>query len=231
MKLVLVDGHNLIFQSRRLSEILQYESGQASREEAERWILRWAEKAGEVRVLLVYDGKTFPGGHPGNRDEGPLRVRYTDPPAEADDRIVYEAERAAGRYGRITVVTDDRTLRGKARAAGAETEEVAAFLRELGAPPEETPKEARFTAEEADALAREMLRRPAPPAVSGPALPRAPRRPARDEAPAAPAPAKKTPPSPPGREERRERYAGKMKRKAASRGKRPSRSRKKRRGY
>ena len=231
MKLYLVDGHNLIFQSRGLSEILHYENGRASREEAERRILRWALAAGGIHVLLVYDGMTFPDGHPGNRDEGPLRVRFTDPPAEADDRIVYEAERAAGRYGRIVVVTDDRTLRGKASAAGAETMAVADYHRELGAPPEEAAKEERFTDEEADALAREMLRRPAPPAVPGPVPPRAPRRPARNEAPAAPAPAKKTPPPSPDREERRERYAGKMKRKAASRGKRPSRSRKKRRGY
>ncbi|MBN1826925.1 MAG: NYN domain-containing protein [Candidatus Eisenbacteria bacterium] len=230
MKLYLVDGYNLIFNSRRLSELLHYDGRRASREEAERVILRWARAAGDVRVLLVYDGKRFSGGHPGNRDEEPLLVRFTDPPAEADDRIVYEAGRAAGRFGRVFVVSDDRGLREAARAAGADTVDIESYLRAIFTPGAEPFKEARFSDEEAAEIAEEQMRRPAPAREEpSPPPPLPARRPAaRPKA----VPSESAIPAPrPERTGARERYEKRTKRKAASSGKRPSRSRKKRRGF
>ena len=233
VKLYLVDGHNLIFRSRALWEVLHYEGKSASREEAERMILRWARRAGERRVLLVYDGKTFPGGHPGNRDEGPLRVRFTDPPAEADDRIVYEARREGERRGMVVVVTGDRALAAEARRAGAETIAPDAFLALLTAPAAEKEKEARFSAEEREALAEEQMRRPPLSPSRRSPEPTSPPVPAGGSGRTVPAgePPRPSRPAPPDGAERRARYAEKMKKKTASRGKRPSRSRKKRRGF
>lgn len=156
MRLYFVDGHNLILSTEMLSDLLELEGRRASREEAESLVLNWADREGDVRVRLYYDGQQFEGGHPGNRDEGPLSVRFTDPPAEADDRIVYEASREAGAGEKVTVVTGDGGIRNRLGGLSVRFLDGEQYLRDLTAPPAPPSKEGRFSDDEQAVLGREL---------------------------------------------------------------------------
>ena len=104
-------------------------------------------------------GQDFPEGHPGNREEGPLKVRFTDPPAEADDMILYQANEALGRGDEVVVVTSDRKLGKKVERAGARVLSTEDFFFELQRTPTAPDKEARFTGNQKEGLEREILQR------------------------------------------------------------------------
>ncbi|RPJ43068.1 MAG: hypothetical protein EHM19_09395, partial [Candidatus Latescibacterota bacterium] len=159
MKRIIIDGHNFILTVESLADRLAFEGKRASREEAEGLVLSWAERTGEESVHIIYDGQKFPSGHPGNRDEGPLRVRFTDPPAEADDLVAYEAKEAADRGETVVVVTSDKDLAKKAKRSGASVESTEDFFFEITRAPAPAQKEEHFTEEELAVLEREMIDR------------------------------------------------------------------------
>lgn len=230
MRLVIIDGYNLICTDGDFSDCLAYEGVRAAREEMERVVLRWARIDGDVDALLLYDGRYFPGGHPGNRDEGPLRVRFVDPPAEADDRILYDAREAVKNGSRVVVVTDDRKLARGTEEFGTDHLSIRSFVSLLERSPREPFKESRFSDREIEDLEREQLERPMPevkpstqpvPSAQTPRIASSKNREERIESPAC---------SEKDKSKRRERYKNRIKKRAASgKGKPPKR--KKKRGY
>lgn len=238
MDLYLVDGHNLILTVRNLTEYLVFQNRRASRDETEALILAWAERQQNLAVRLIYDGQDFPDGHPGNRDEGPLSVRFADPPAEADDLIVFDAKEATLREGTVTVVSGDRELIRRVSEVGAKALSTVEFFKRLNEAPPAPPKEKRFTGEEREALDRQILDRGegerVTAATAGPgAGDVAGRSRANTQAHAPSAPVKKKEPAVrarPDKSERRERFLAKQKRGgSAATGK--SSKKKKKRGY
>jgi predicted RNA-binding protein with PIN domain len=220
----LVDGHNLILTTRALTELLESEGERASREGAEALILAWARRKGGVRVRLIYDGQDLPKGHPGSRDDGPLAVRFADPPLTADDRILQEAEVVAKDGAAVVVVTGDKELGRQAARVGARVMDIHAFYRLLIRPREELSKEDHLSDEEKRDLVREILGMGGVKEI--------------DTAPGCAAGQPARPPSRPGqppvslrlpKEERRRRYREKAKNRLAKKTK--PKSRKKRRGY
>jgi predicted RNA-binding protein with PIN domain len=238
MRLTIIDGHNLILTVQSLAERLEFDGKRASREEAEDLVLRWAERSGDMNAHVVYDGEKFPGSHPGNRDEGPLRVRFTDPPAEADDLIVFGAKEAVDRGDTVTVVTADKDLGRKAKRAGARVVSTEDFFFELKRAPLRPEKEEHFTDEQMAEIETAILEREEeePEAESEPAP-----EPGEEDR-SAPGggvewgksiPEKKAAPriQKPNKEERRTRFAERMKRRAARGASQPSKSKKKKRGF
>ncbi|MFH1278005.1 MAG: NYN domain-containing protein [Candidatus Eisenbacteria bacterium] len=231
MRITVIDGHNLILGVRSLAERVDFDGKRASRKEAETLILAWAEREGDMAVRLVYDGRRFEGSHPESRDEGPLRVRFSDPPAEADDLILHEAMDASLRADSVTVVTGDKELARSVEELGARVVDPAEFYRELVRRPPGPDKEHRFSADEIEALHEEMLGR-----GEGEEVPAA-----REATASPPRTVKAAPPKPktpkqkrpavqqgPKKEERREKFEAKQKR---AKPKSKPKSRKKRRGF
>lgn len=229
MHLYFVDGHNLILGTRPLSDRLALDGRRASRDEAEDLILGWAEREGSVEVRLIYDGREFETGHPGNRDAGPLAVRFTDPPAEADDRIVFEASREAGAGLSVTVVTGDQGIRNRLNGSRVRFLDGPEYFRLLTAPSAEPRKEERFTGDERRALGRELRAHAAAGHPDGDGPNFAP--PAKAAPPPIP-PKSKNPPVivRPGKEDRREAFRKRAGRRAGGKGPK-AKSRKKRRGF
>ncbi|MFH1681904.1 MAG: NYN domain-containing protein [Candidatus Eisenbacteria bacterium] len=238
MRQTIIDGHNFILTVESLAERLAYEGKRASREEAEDLVLEWAKRSGEVSASIIYDGQKFPGGHPGNRDEGPLRVRFTDPPAEADDLIAFEAKEAVGRGDEVTVVTADKDLAKKAKRAGAKIISTEHFYYDVNRPPPQSTKEEHFTAKQMAELEETLLTReeeePESPEVSevgAEGAEEAPPRAVEGRRAPALAPEAKAVHARPDREGRKARYLEKMKRRAARGPAPPPKSKKKRRGF
>ncbi|UCF67435.1 MAG: NYN domain-containing protein [Acidobacteriota bacterium] len=106
---VLIDGYNvLIYLAEREHEKLDGDRLPRARERLLGLLDEWATARSQP-VVVVWDGRGSPAAGRGEL----LRVVFVEPPAEADDWIVLEAERlhAAGRAP--IVVTRDRGLRSR----------------------------------------------------------------------------------------------------------------------
>jgi predicted RNA-binding protein with PIN domain len=114
--LVVVDGYNLIHRSPDLRP-----GPDRTLEEARNKILNllsWAVGAGEARFLVVFDGAE--GAETGPSGSGRVTVRWSRPPAKADDLIRRIVEEEIERVDRLTVVTADLEVARHARAMGAD---------------------------------------------------------------------------------------------------------------
>jgi predicted RNA-binding protein with PIN domain len=91
-------------------------------------IAAFAEQTGEP-VTLFFDGRPRDLGLP---DETPLRTAFADRPGpNAADQAIAEQVEADPRPADIRVVTSDRALAERVRAAGAETEGAGRFRARL----------------------------------------------------------------------------------------------------
>jgi len=102
----LVDGHNVIFQIPRLEAMQTSGRRRAARRELERILRRVAGRLSE-EMVVVYDGNRLEN-NPDVVTEPGFRTLYAQPPEEADDRIVYLANRCVAGGRRVRVVTSDR---------------------------------------------------------------------------------------------------------------------------
>lgn len=106
----IVDGHNMIFAHPVLEGLqMRGERGEARRRlEAmlERLVARTRN-----RILIVYDGNRSERD-PDGRPTGRLRTQYSDPPEEADDRILRVVDHLVRTEPNraVAVVTNDRAL-------------------------------------------------------------------------------------------------------------------------
>ena len=112
-RLIVIDGYNLVHRSPQLRP----GPDRSLRESREKLVnlLSWVMGGESARFLIVWDGAD------GGRDErsGRVEVRYSRPPAKADDLIRRIVEDEVAR-ARVTVVTADLEVARHARAMGAE---------------------------------------------------------------------------------------------------------------
>src|SRR5215470_7383889 len=117
--LVVVDGYNLIHRSPDLRP-----GPDRTLEEARDKVvnlLSWAVGAGEARFLVVFDGADGAEDAEGRTTgSGRVSVRWSRPPAKADDVIRKVVEDEIERVDRLTVVTADLEVARHARAMGAD---------------------------------------------------------------------------------------------------------------
>ena len=114
--LIVVDGYNLIHRSPELRP-----GPERTLEEAREKVvnlLSWAVGAGEARFLVVFDGAEAMDAGPSGSPR--VTVRWSRPPAKADDLIRRIVEDEIERVDRLTVVTADLEVARHARAMGAD---------------------------------------------------------------------------------------------------------------
>lgn len=117
-----VDGYNLLF---ALFEELDDELLQNQREELIDMLNHLASHL-HGEITLVFDARVAPTSTRGQI--GKIEVAYTDYATDADDWIV---EHVAIAKEPCTVVTNDRKLQGRCRAARAKTENVHSWITKL----------------------------------------------------------------------------------------------------
>ena len=105
----LIDGHNVIYQSRNLRRLQENERKRDARDRLASWCRHFACEH-RVYVVLFFDGGEVPGA-PGAEAGPHLEVTFGDTVAEADDLIVNRAERLRREKRAVTVVTDDGGIR------------------------------------------------------------------------------------------------------------------------
>lgn len=130
--MILVDGHNLIGRSRRLS----LDEEEASREELLRRIGAVKAHKGEA-VVVIFDGNR-PGGNRGEKS-GSVAVFYTPSGLSADEEIIKRLDAAKVPHS-VTVVTSDLGLAARAKARGAQICPSERFWETLSRPKSSAPK-------------------------------------------------------------------------------------------
>lgn len=127
-RLVVVDGYNLILRT----PALKPGEGRTLRQSRSKLLslLAWAMDP-HVRFLVVFDGAEVRG-----RDarSGRVEVRYSKPPAKADDLIRALVQEQADRDEEVTVVTSDIEVARHARALGANVSLADLFVASLLGP-------------------------------------------------------------------------------------------------
>jgi predicted RNA-binding protein with PIN domain len=128
----IVDGHNTIFAVDALSHLQQTGERHEARRRLEGWLRPFAERLARP-LCIVYDGNRL-APNPDALDARHLRTLYSQPPEEADDRIVYLAqiERQNGRP--VTVVSNDRRSLIPRLPAGVVAMSVEEFFRSCVTP-------------------------------------------------------------------------------------------------
>lgn len=131
--LVVLDGYNLILRT----PALRPGEGRTLRQSRNKLLslLAWAVDH-RVRFLVVFDGTEVRGRDSG---QGRVEVRYSKPPAKADDLIRALVQEHVEREEGMTVVTSDLEVARHARALGANVALADLFVASLlgpGASPE-----------------------------------------------------------------------------------------------
>lgn len=116
-RLVLVDGYNVTRTHRAHLDL----------EAQRRWLVQLTANlaaARRIRPIVVWDGERAGGGRPAVAGRG-VEVRFTAAGITADDELVFSVEATDEP---VVVVTDDRELTARVRAAGADVLPTAAYL-------------------------------------------------------------------------------------------------------
>ncbi len=146
----LVDGHNLIGQSRSIS------LGDPDDEAKLVTLLhRWALRHKQMSLTVVFDGGVY--GHPQNLSRPHVRVLFARSPQDADARLIHLIK-AVDDPRRFCLVTSDRLVAAEAIARGMRVQDSRSFSMELEAPqssarraaPLRRPPEHRLTPAEVD---------------------------------------------------------------------------------
>ena len=128
-RLIIVDGYNLILRSPSLKPGAERTLRDARQKLLN--LLAWAVGTGDTRFLVVFDGSDARGDDEGG---GRVEVRYSRPPAKADDLIRSLVEDRIRRVDRLTVVTADLEVARHARAMGADIALADLFLSSILGP-------------------------------------------------------------------------------------------------
>jgi predicted RNA-binding protein with PIN domain len=139
-RLILIDGYNVILRSPHFKP----GPDRTLKESRDKLInlLSWTVGSGEAKFLVVFDG-----AEGGGRDshQGRVEVRYSRPPAKADDLIRTLVEDMVERVERLTVVTSDLEVARHARAMGADVALSDLFLASVLGPAQESTDEKPVT--------------------------------------------------------------------------------------
>lgn len=102
----IVDGHNMIFALPGLGRLQRDGDRRRARQELESLLLAFAAHL-ESPLIIVYDGNEM-ACNPDAQQRPALETIYSQPPEEADDRIIYLATQCVARAEAVCVVTNDR---------------------------------------------------------------------------------------------------------------------------
>lgn len=125
---LLVDAHNVIFAHPELGR-LHRRSPAAAREKLLR-MLELHQDAGDVRVVVVFDGGKQAHGVRETSGEAGVQVFYPRAGQTADAILERLVLKYAGTH-RLTVATNDNLVRTAAVAAGAETMDAGSLFEEI----------------------------------------------------------------------------------------------------
>ncbi len=114
---IVIDGYNLILRSPAFRPGDRRDLA-ASRDKLVN-LLSWAVGAGEVRFIVVFDGHESAFGSRRATRSGRVSVRFSKPPAKADDLIRALVEELREERTETTVVTADLEVARHARACDA----------------------------------------------------------------------------------------------------------------
>ena len=157
----IIDGHNAIFALPGLGRLQREQRRQEARDELERLLLPFASQL-EKPLSIIYDGNEFTA-NPDARTHGNLLTYYSQPPEEADDRIVYLAQQAVGAGESLAIVTDDRRTLGNRLPEGVQLWGVRdfwdRFLETRDAQEPDPPAGAGLSAADKDEIAAMFLER------------------------------------------------------------------------
>jgi predicted RNA-binding protein with PIN domain len=146
---VILDGYNVIYAVPELMRQMD-RSLEAAREALVRLCQDYRRRRGDVgRMYVVFDGRATDAYGASEQHHGSVTVLFTQPPEEADARILRVID-AQGPRSRCVVVSNDNEVFNNARAFGARVLSVQAFYDHL------RPTRAR-RAESADASEKAPL--------------------------------------------------------------------------
>ncbi len=152
----IVDGHNAIFALPFLSRLQQEGERQQARRQLEEILRPFAAKL-DHPVAVVYDGnRLLP--NPEACETGHLRTLYSQPPEEADDRIVFLAAEEQRRGRTVAVVSNDRRSLQPRLPRGAVVMSVEGFW-ERCLQPSAAPAEPALPSGDFDDIAQHFLER------------------------------------------------------------------------
>lgn len=114
---IVIDGYNLILRSPAFRPDDRRDL-RAARDKLVN-LLSWAVGSGEVAFLVVFDGSEDAGGGLQAHRSGRVTVRFSKPPAKADDLIREIVEELRAARTETTVVTADLEVARHARAHDA----------------------------------------------------------------------------------------------------------------
>ena len=129
----IIDGHNVIFGVPHLGRLQERGAGRAARRGLETWLAPFARQL-VAPLTIVYDGNRM-AANPDASTGPDLRTVYSQPPEEADDRILFLAGRALQGGAHVTVVSNDRRSLGARLPEGVRLLGVEAFRRRWIDPP------------------------------------------------------------------------------------------------
>src|SRR5690349_8704233 len=159
-RLIIIDGYNLIHRTAALRPGAD-RSLQQARDKLLN-LLAWAVGSGDAEFIVVFDG-TQGGGR--DQHSPRVEVRFSRPPATADDLIRLLVEERVERVERLTVVTSDLEVARHARAMGADIALADLFLASALGPragaPEGIEKPANLSRAELEEWAK-LFRAPRP---------------------------------------------------------------------
>jgi predicted RNA-binding protein with PIN domain len=154
----IVDGHNAIFAVAELCRLQQSGERQEARRALEAALRPFADRLAG-RMFIVYDGnRLLP--NPDAFASGRLQTLYSQPPEEADDRIVFLAQNERARRQPVTVVSNDRRSLAPRLPPGTLVMGVEDFWRACRAP-EPAEEERAAPPGDYDDVARHFLERDA----------------------------------------------------------------------
>ena len=159
--MLVIDGYNFLYAVFGLEHNLPIKDFEAARTKLQEYLSRYRHIT-HRQVTLVYDARG--GAQRPNEQYAGIQIIYAPPKSNADDYILKTVQNSA-QPAEITVVTTDRELTERVRAAGGSVVSCGAFYRnmtdafERGAnPPDDKAHEkpARPGPEEVDHFLREF---------------------------------------------------------------------------
>lgn len=117
MHTIVIDGYNLILRSPAFRPDDRRDLAMAREKLVN--LLSWTIGGGEVRFLVIFDGSETAFGSRRTTRSGGVTVRFSKPPAKADDLIREVVEELYENETETTVVTSDLEVARHAQACGA----------------------------------------------------------------------------------------------------------------
>ena len=129
MLTLILDGYNVIYAVPELARQMD-RSLEAAREALVRRCEAYRARRGNIgQIYVVFDGRDDECSGASEQQHGRVTVCFTQPPEEADQRILRLIE--AERPGRCVVVSNDNEVFNNARAYGARVISVQEFAQQI----------------------------------------------------------------------------------------------------